>query len=192
MVDKVQNLSLSQVISALSYALDLTEGQPAGHSVRCCWIGMHLGKLIGLESKHIWNLYYTLLLKDAGCSSNAARLYELYGSDERQAKKDFKLVDNDSARQVLDFVLKHTAVGGNLVAKTKHLINIARHGEAQSTDSLQHAVNEVRISQNASGLMTKLPMAFVIWMNTGTATESPMVWPVTKSQSTHKSPSSRK
>ncbi len=134
MVDNVQNLSLSQVISALSYALDLTEGQPAGHSVRCCWIGMHLGKLIGLESKHIWNLYYTLLLKDAGCSSNAARLYELYGSDERQAKKDFKLVDNDSYKQMLEFVLKHTAVGGNLVAKTKHLIHIARHGEAQSTE----------------------------------------------------------
>jgi HD-GYP domain-containing protein (c-di-GMP phosphodiesterase class II) len=134
MVDKVQNLSLSQVISALSYALDLTEGQPAGHSVRCCWIGMHIGKIIGLESKHIWNLYYTLLLKDAGCSSNAARLYELYGSDERQAKKDFKLVDNDSYKQMLDFVLKHTAVGSGLISKTKRLINIARFGDEQSTE----------------------------------------------------------
>ena len=36
-------LSLSSIIGALSYALDLTEGLPAGHSLRCCWIGMHVG-----------------------------------------------------------------------------------------------------------------------------------------------------
>jgi len=67
-----EHLNLSEVISALSYALDSTEGQPAGHCIRCCWIGMHIGELIGLPDKELWNLYYTLLLKDAGCSSNAA------------------------------------------------------------------------------------------------------------------------
>lgn len=33
---------LSEIISALSYALDLTEGQAMGHSVRACVIGMRL------------------------------------------------------------------------------------------------------------------------------------------------------
>lgn len=125
----LENLNLSEIIGALSYALDLTEGQPAGHSIRCCWIGMHLGKSLGLSSEMLWNLYYTLLLKDAGCSSNAARLYELYGSDERQTKKDFKLINNDSSKQVMQFVLQHTAVGRNLFTKTKHLVDIAKNGE---------------------------------------------------------------
>ncbi len=37
------SIRLSEIISALSYALDLTEGQPMGHSVRACIIGMRLG-----------------------------------------------------------------------------------------------------------------------------------------------------
>jgi hypothetical protein len=64
-------LLLSQVLGAFSYALDLTEGQPPGHCVRSCWIGMHIGGRLGLADDAQRDLYYTLLLKDAGCSSNA-------------------------------------------------------------------------------------------------------------------------
>jgi hypothetical protein len=91
-----QELSLSAIIGALSYALDLTEGLPAGHSLRCCWIGIHVGEQLGMDNEALSHLYYTLLLKDAGCSSNAARLFELYGTDDHQVKRDFKQVDTDS------------------------------------------------------------------------------------------------
>ena len=30
-------LRLSELLGALSHALDMVEGQPAGHCVRCCW-----------------------------------------------------------------------------------------------------------------------------------------------------------
>ncbi|WEJ62707.1 HD-GYP domain-containing protein [Thiomicrorhabdus lithotrophica] len=130
-------LLLSEVIGALSYALDLTEGQPPGHSIRCCWIGMHIGQTLGLSQQDQWNLYYTLLLKDAGCSSNAARLYELYGGDDRQAKKDFKFVDNESFKQVSEFVLKHTGVGEGFLNKTKRLLNLAVHGEELATELME-------------------------------------------------------
>ena len=43
-----QSVHLAELVSALSYALDLTEGQPVGHSVRACWIGVHIGMEIGL------------------------------------------------------------------------------------------------------------------------------------------------
>jgi hypothetical protein len=32
----VQSLKLSELMGALSHALDITEGQPEGHCVRCC------------------------------------------------------------------------------------------------------------------------------------------------------------
>jgi hypothetical protein len=41
-------ISLSEVLSALSYALDLTEGQLPGHTNRTCVIGMRLGEELGL------------------------------------------------------------------------------------------------------------------------------------------------
>ena len=35
---KQSELRLSELIGALSYALDITEGQPPGHCTRCCLI----------------------------------------------------------------------------------------------------------------------------------------------------------
>ena len=36
-------LRLAELLGALSHALDLTEGQPKGHCIRCCWMGTQLG-----------------------------------------------------------------------------------------------------------------------------------------------------
>lgn len=83
----------SDIIASLSYALDLTEGQPPGHSLRCCWIGMHIGDCCELSEQQKFDLYYTLLLKDIGCSSNAARLCALYGSDDRLVKEALAIIN---------------------------------------------------------------------------------------------------
>ncbi len=130
-------LHLSEVISALSYALDLTEGQPAGHCIRCCWIGIHIGKVMNLGEDDLWNLYYTILLKDAGCSSNAARLYELYGSDERQLKHDFKTVNGENFTEVARFLFQHVGASQGLLNKLKRISNLARHGEQYANEVIE-------------------------------------------------------
>jgi HD-GYP domain-containing protein (c-di-GMP phosphodiesterase class II) len=58
------SIRLAEVLGALSHALDLTEGQPPGHCVRCCWIGVKIGRQLGLPEEQLRDLYYTLLLKD--------------------------------------------------------------------------------------------------------------------------------
>ena len=126
-------MKLSELIGALSYALDITEGQPAGHCVRCCWIGMHIGRAIGLDEGQLWELYYTLLLKDLGCSSNAARICELYLTDDLDFKRDFKTV-GDSLPQVLAFVFKHTGLKAGLAARLRSVMTILRDGPAIAHD----------------------------------------------------------
>ena len=123
-----QDLPLAQLIGALSYALDITEGQPPGHCVRCCLIGMRIGRAIRLPEKALWELYYTLLLKDVGCSSNAARICELYMTDDISFKRDFKWVDG-SFPQVVRFVLGHTGLGAGLIDKFKVLLSSMRTRE---------------------------------------------------------------
>lgn len=130
-------LSLSEIIGALSYALDLTEGQPPGHCIRCCWIGVHIGQRLGLDSATLWDLYYTLLLKDAGCSSNAARLCDLYGYDDRITKHDFKTVDTDNVAQLVQFVLAHTGLKGPLAERFKRVLRLARQGEQLAAELVQ-------------------------------------------------------
>lgn len=122
-------IRLAEIIGALSHALDLTEGQPPGHCQRCCWIGFHIGRELGLDEAALWDLYYTLLLKDAGCSSNAERLCELYSNDDLRTKHDFTRVDTDSVGQLARFVFTHAAPGAGLNTRLSHLLNLLRHGE---------------------------------------------------------------
>lgn len=116
-----QQIVLSELLGALSHALDMVEGQPAGHCVRCCWIGIHVGREIGLSEPEIWELYYTLLLKDLGCSSNAARICQLYMTDDLSFKRDAKLIDG-SLPQALRFVLAHTGLKAGLAERIRALI----------------------------------------------------------------------
>jgi len=121
-------LKLSELIGALSHALDITEGQPRGHCVRCCFIGMHVGREIGLSDEALWDLYYTLLLKDLGCSSNAARISDLYLTDDLSFKRDFKSVDGSLA-QVLRFVVGHTGLKAGLMERFRATLSIIRNGD---------------------------------------------------------------
>ena len=120
-------LKLSELIGSLSHALDITEGQPEGHCVRCCWIGMHIGRELGCSEEELWELYYTLLLKDLGCSSNAARISQLYLSDDLSFKRDFKWVDS-SKMQALKFVVSHTGLQSGLADRFKTLLSIFKNG----------------------------------------------------------------
>jgi putative nucleotidyltransferase with HDIG domain len=125
----VIGIGLSELVGALSYALDITEGHPTGHCVRACWIGVHIGREIGLTPVELSNLYYTILLKDVGCSSNAARICELYLADDIALKHDFQFV-NDSLPQILRFVLSRTGMKAKLAERFRALLNIAMNGGA--------------------------------------------------------------
>ncbi len=129
-------LVLAELISALSRALDITEGQPPGHCIRVCWIGYHIGVEYGLKDSELWDLYYTLLLKDLGCSSNAARICQLYATDDLSFKRNFKTV-NDSLSQVVGFVVKNTGLKKGLAERFSAIVNILKNGEQISHDLIQ-------------------------------------------------------
>lgn len=125
MTPRAEMLQLAEVVSALSAALDMTDGQPVGHSARCCWIGMHIGERLGLDTTELHDLFYMLFLKDLGCSSNAARICQLYATNDHDFKRNSKLMDH-SLGQVLHFVATNTAVKSGLATKLKTILNIAR------------------------------------------------------------------
>jgi putative nucleotidyltransferase with HDIG domain len=88
------SISLAEILSALSFALDLTEDAVPGHALRSCVLGMRIAEELRLPAERRADLYYALLLKDIGCSSNAARLCQIIGGgDERRVKAGVKLED---------------------------------------------------------------------------------------------------
>lgn len=131
-----QSIRLAEIMGALSHALDMTEGQPSGHCIRCCWIGMQLGRKLGFSTVALGDLYYTLLLKDLGCSSNAARICELYLADDLTFKRDFKMVDS-SLSQVLGFVLSHTGLQAGLAERFRGVLHILQNGGTISRELIE-------------------------------------------------------
>ncbi len=123
------DIALSGVIGALSYALDITEGQPAGHAVRSCMIGMRIAEELRLPARVRSDLFYALLLKDAGCSANAERMAALFGADDQIAKRTSKLVDWSSPARALVWSLRTVAPGGSLRARAAYLKGIRDEGD---------------------------------------------------------------
>ncbi len=129
---------LSEIISALSYALDLTEGQPMGHAVNSCALGMKIADHLSLSGPERADLYYALLLKDAGCSSNASRMYRILGGDEREAKRDIKLQDwTKVSLKTLGYLRKHLRAGRPVRERLFAVLEAAVNRDRQSLEMIK-------------------------------------------------------
>src|SRR5215213_2860854 len=130
-------LPLSRIIGALSFALDITEGEPPGHASRTCQIGMRLAEALGLDAATRSRLFYALLLKDAGCSANSAKMAALFGADDHVAKRTSKRMDWSSRLPAFLWSLRTVAPDGSLRARARRLKAIKDDG--QVTRSLMQA-----------------------------------------------------
>jgi HD-GYP domain-containing protein (c-di-GMP phosphodiesterase class II) len=119
-----QQLRLSDVISALTYALDITEGQPPGHAMRSCLIGMRLAEALELDDDERSSLFYALLLKDAGCSSNAAKICKLFRGDDLRLKQGVKTVDWSSFSENLIWAVRNAAPEGSPLARAATIVKL--------------------------------------------------------------------
>jgi HD-GYP domain-containing protein (c-di-GMP phosphodiesterase class II) len=129
-------IPLSEVIGGLSYALDLTEGEPPGHATRSCVIGMRLAEVLELGAAARSDLFYALLLKDAGCTANAARMAALFGADEHELKSTAKRVDWSSSFSAFVWSVRSVA-GSSVRERIDRLLEIKNEGEV--TRSLMQA-----------------------------------------------------
>lgn len=133
MVPEPERLTRAELLSSLSVALDLTEGLPAGHSQRAAWIALRIADTIHLPDAQRTDLFYSVLLKDIGCSSNASRLFNLYGMDDIALKADFRQVDSSKLMHIIRFILTHTRPEAPIktrLARVMHIglnaVNLAR------------------------------------------------------------------
>jgi len=122
---------ISELLAALTYALDLTEGQPPGHVLRSCLIGIRLGEQLGLGAGRRAALFWALLLKDAGCSSNAARIYALLGADDQRVKRALKTVDWPRLSQRARYALRVALPERGTAARVRRVAWLARQGDLQ-------------------------------------------------------------
>src|SRR5919202_3735959 len=92
-------------------------------------IGMRLAGELGLDEATRSHLFYALLLKDAGCSANSARMAALFGANDQEAKRSSKRADWSRAFPAFVWALRTVAPGGSLRARADRLLAIKHEGE---------------------------------------------------------------
>lgn len=135
--DAPQIIRISDVIAGLSHALDLTEGHPEGHTARSCLIGLRLAGLLQLPDTEQADLFYALLLKDAGCSSNAARVHQLFGGDDQTAKRAVWLRDWRLWRHKAAYALAYAGRGERWWPRLMRFGRLAAAGPAAERELFQ-------------------------------------------------------
>src|SRR5712691_5088572 len=72
---------LAELVAALSLGIDLGFGQPMEHVLRQCLIAMRLAERMGLDNDARSAVYYTALLVNVGCHSDAHEQAKWFGDD---------------------------------------------------------------------------------------------------------------
>ena len=75
------HVRLAELVAALSLGIDLGFGQPMEHVLRQCLIALRLAERMGLDEQARGGVYYTALLINVGCHSDAHEQAKWFGDD---------------------------------------------------------------------------------------------------------------
>ena len=72
---------LAELLAALSLGIDLGFGQPMEHVLRQCLIALRIAERLELDDEHRAAVYYTALLINVGCHTDAHEQAKWFGDD---------------------------------------------------------------------------------------------------------------
>jgi HD-GYP domain-containing protein (c-di-GMP phosphodiesterase class II) len=75
------HVRLAELVAALSLGIDLGFGQPMEHVLRQCLIALRLAEALGLDEERRAVVYYTALLVNVGCHTDAHEQAKWFGDD---------------------------------------------------------------------------------------------------------------
>jgi HD-GYP domain-containing protein (c-di-GMP phosphodiesterase class II) len=83
---------LAELVAALSLGIDLGFSQPMEHVLRQCLIALRLAERLGLDEAERSDVYYTALLINVGCHSDAHEQAKWFGDDiaSKSIKYDYE------------------------------------------------------------------------------------------------------
>jgi putative nucleotidyltransferase with HDIG domain len=114
-----------------------------GHAQRSCLIGLKIADILKLDVTLKKSLHTALLIKDSGCSSNAARMYEIFGGDEIDAKRLGKIVDWSNILEAAKYAVNCTLPKGSFFERIRQLGKVAQNAD------IGNQIVEARCSRGA-------------------------------------------
>ena len=104
--DNLDRVRLAELVAALSLGIDLGFGQPMEHVLRQCMIALRLAECVGLGEEERSTVYYTALLVNVGCHSDAHEQAKWFGDDiaMKSGKYDHELGSMSGALAMLRMI----------------------------------------------------------------------------------------
>ena len=97
-------IGVAGVVAALSVTSDLTRGHPPGEAMRACLLGTELARRAGLDSGRRSDVYYTCLLRFAGCAATSHEIAVALGGDDIVVRARGDLIDPTRPAEALRFL----------------------------------------------------------------------------------------
>ena len=89
---------------------------------------MRLADVLHLQQALRSPLFYALLMKDLGCSSNAARFAALFGADDHGVKADLKVTNWSHALESFRFVARNVSPGQFWLRRVWQMLGVLSRG----------------------------------------------------------------
>ena len=129
---------LAEIVAALSLGIDLGFSQPMEHVLRQCLIALRVAELIGLDDEARAAVYYSALLVNVGCHSDAHEQAKWFGDDIALKATKFDY-EPRSAREAFGMV-RLLGAGGSPLHRIRTGVEFAVSGRHDVDDMLaQHA-----------------------------------------------------
>ena len=129
------HVRLAELVAALSLGVDLGFGQPMEHVLRQCLIALRLGERIGLDEQARAVVYYTALLVNVGCHSDAHEQARWFGDDI--ALKSTKY-DHEPGLRAAAAGLRRLGAGNPPLHRFRVGLEFALSGHREVDDMIAH------------------------------------------------------
>jgi HD-GYP domain-containing protein (c-di-GMP phosphodiesterase class II) len=160
---------LAELVAALSLGVDLGFGQPMEHVLRQCLIALRLSERVGLGDDERAVVYYTALLVNVGCHTDAHEQAKWFGDDIalKSTKYDHELRSVGGAMATM----KRLGAGNPLLLRFRVGLEFAVSGRRDFDGMIEHHAGMARSLGEELGLrdevVQSLGAAYETWDGRG-------------------------
>jgi HD-GYP domain-containing protein (c-di-GMP phosphodiesterase class II) len=163
------HVRLAELVAALSLGIDLGFGQPMEHVLRQCLIALRLGEAIGLDGEQRADVYYTALLVNVGCHTDAHEQAKWFGDDI--AVKSIKYDHEPRSVKMAMTGMRQLGAGLAPLHRFRLGLEFAISGHRETDNMIAHHAAIARTMgehlQLAPGVLDSLGAAYERWDGKG-------------------------
>jgi hypothetical protein len=161
---------LAELVAALSLGVDLGFGQPMEHVLRQCLIALRIAEQLGLDDDARADVYYTALLVNVGCHTDAHEQAKWFGDDIALKAEKYGPHDLRSKRMMLSG-MRRVGAGNPTLHRFRVGLTFVLSGHREVDEMIDHHAAMARALSEQLELPNTVPdalgAAYEMWDGKG-------------------------